>query len=194
VAAGGLLAPVIIELVGIRPALVVVGLLAPLAVLASLPALKRLDARMRVRDADIEILRGVGMLRALPAATIEQLAARLHHTEFAPGETVFEQDERGDRFYVVESGEAEVVRDGHLVKTLVESDCFGEIALLQQRLRTATVRASTRQPLRVSALQCSTYLTAVTGYPASAEAGEAIVTTRLEALDAAMTAQAREPA
>jgi hypothetical protein len=45
----------------------------------------------------------------------------------------------------------------------------------------------------VSALQCSTYLTAVTGYPASAEAGEAIVTTRLEALDAAIAAQTGEP-
>ncbi len=79
VAAGGLLAPLIIELLGLRPALVAVGLLAPLAVLASLPALRRLDARMRVRDADIEILRAVGMLRALPAATIEQLAAGIEH-------------------------------------------------------------------------------------------------------------------
>ncbi len=84
VAAGGLLAPVIIELLGLRPALVAVGLLAPLAVLASLPALRRLDARMRVRDADIEILRAVGMLRALPAATIEQLGRRVEHAASRP--------------------------------------------------------------------------------------------------------------
>jgi CRP-like cAMP-binding protein len=192
VAAGGLLAPLIIELLGIRPGLVAVGVLAPLAVLASLPALRRLDDRMRVRDADIEILRAVGMLRALPAATIEQLAAGLRHAEYAAGQTVFEQDERGEQFFVIESGEAEVVRDGHLVKTLAPSDCFGEIALLEDRVRTATVRAATRQPLRVSVLQRSAYLTAVTGYPASAEAGGRIVTARLEALDAAVAARAAE--
>ena len=70
---------------------------------------------MRVRDADIEILRAVPMLGALPAATIEQLGAGLEHAEFAPRQVVFEQGDRGDRFYVVESGRAEVVRDGRLV-------------------------------------------------------------------------------
>ena len=193
VAAGGLLAPVIIELLGVRLALVSIGLMTPLAVAASWPALRRLDAQMTVRDADIEIMRRVRMLGALPAATIEQLAAGIEHAEVPPGFTVFEQDERGEQFYVVESGEAEVVRDGHLVKTLAAGDCFGEIALLQDRLRTATVRASTRAPLRVGVLQRSAYLTAVTGYPASAEAGERIVTTRLEGLDAAIASHAGDP-
>jgi hypothetical protein len=112
VAAGGLLAPLVIELLGVRLALLAIGLMAPLAVAASWPARRRLDARMRVRDADIEILRGVRMLGALPAATIEQLGAGLEHAEFAPRQTVFEQGERGERFYIVESGRAEVVRDG----------------------------------------------------------------------------------
>ena len=96
IAAGGLLTPLIIELLGVRLALVSVGLLAPLAVTAGWRALRRLDARMRVRDADIEILRGVRMLGALPAATIEQLGSRLEHAEFAPRHTVFEQGERGE--------------------------------------------------------------------------------------------------
>ena len=164
----------------------------PAAVAVSWPALRRLDSRMRVRDADIEILRGVGMLHALPAATIEQLAARLEHAEFASGQTVFEQAEHGEQFYVVEDGQAEVVRDGHLVKTLERGECFGEIALLKDRLRTATVRASTRGALRVSVLQRSAYLTAVTGYPASAAAGEEVVTTRLEGLDAAIASHTRD--
>ena len=184
IAAGGLVTPLIIELVGVRLALVSVGLLAPVAVAASWPALRRLDVSMRVRDADIAILRGVRMLGALPATTIEQLAAGLEHADFAPGQAVFSQSERGERFYVVESGHAEVVRDGRLVTTLGSGDCFGEIALLRDVPRTATVRASRAEPLRVSVLQRSAYLTAVTGYPASAEAGEVVVTTRLDALAA----------
>jgi CRP-like cAMP-binding protein len=181
VAAGGLLAPLVIELVGVRLALLAVGLIAPLAVAASWPELRRLDVRMRVRDADIAILRGVRMLGALPAATIEQLGAGLEHAEFAPRQAVFEEGERGERFYVVESGRAEVVRDGRVVETLGRGDCFGEIALLRNQPRTATIRASADADMRVSVLQRNAYLTAVTGYPASSDAGEEVVTARLKA-------------
>src|SRR5215211_4514196 len=59
VAVGALLAPLIIELLGLRLALVAIGLVAPFAVAAGWPALRRLDARISVRDADIAILRGV---------------------------------------------------------------------------------------------------------------------------------------
>jgi MFS family permease len=180
VAAGGLLAPLVIELIGLRLALVAIGLMAPLAVAASWPALRRLDAGMGVRDADIEILRAVLMLRALPAATIEQLGARLEHVEYLPRQVVFEQGEPGERFYIVESGRAEVVLDGRVVRTLGRADCFGEIALLRDQPRTATVRAAADAHMRVSVLQRNAFLTAVTGYPASLSAGQEVVTARLE--------------
>ncbi len=181
VAVGGLFAPLVIELVGVRLALIAVGLMAPLAVAASWPALRRLDAGMGVRDADIEILRAVPMLRALPAATIEQLGAGLEHAEYLPREVVFEQGEHGAHFYIVESGRAEVVLDGRVVRTLERGNCFGEIALLRNQPRTATVRASRDAHMRVSVLQRNAYLTAVTGYPASLAAGREVVTARLEA-------------
>jgi len=175
VALGGLLAPVLIEGLGPRPALVVVGLLAPVALAASWTTLRRLDGRMRIRDADIEILRAVPMLAILPAATIEQLGARLDHAEFAPGQMVFAQGDEGDGFYVVESGRADVVRGGRVVNTLGRGAGFGEIALLDDRPRTATILASGDKPLCVGVLQRPAFLTAVTGYPMSATAGRNVV-------------------
>jgi CRP-like cAMP-binding protein len=121
------------------------------------------------------------MLRALPAATIEQLGAGLEHADYAPREPVFEQGQPGERFYVVESGRADVVRDGRVVRTLASGDCFGEIALLRDQPRTATVRASGDASLRVGVLQRTAFLTAVTGYPASSVEGEDVVTARLRA-------------
>jgi len=183
VAVGGLVAPLLVQMLGPRPALFAVGLLAPAAVAASRTALRRLDGQMQVRDADIEILRAVPMLGALPAATIDQLGARLEHAEFAPGQVVFEQGERGDRFYVVESGRAEVLRRGRLVNTLGRGEGFGEVALLSDRQRTATIRASATGGLRVAVLQRPAFLAAVTGYPVSATAGQEAVA-RIQARDA----------
>ena len=175
VAIGGLVAPAVIDLVGLRAALAIVGLLGPAAVLAGRRMLSRLDGELRVRDSDIDVLRAVPMLGLLPAATIEQLGAKLQHAEFASGRTVFEQGEPGDSFYVVESGRAEVVRYGRVVNTLEAGAGFGEVALLNATPRTATVRSSGPMPLRVAVLERSTFLTAVTGYPVSSSAGRDVV-------------------
>ena len=187
-ALGGLAAPLAVEALGPRGALVAVGLLAPAAVVLRRPALRRLDGELRVRDADIDVLRAVPMLGALPATTVEQLAADLERAKYAPGEVVFEQGDGGDQYYVVLSGRAEVVRDGRPVNTLVRGAGFGEIALLGDVPRTATVRVSGETPLSVAVLRRHAFLTAVTGYPASAAAGQQVVadvqardTARLEA-------------
>jgi CRP-like cAMP-binding protein len=136
---------------------------------------------MRVRDTDIEVMRAIRMLGALPVATIEQLAAALEHAEIEPGHTMFRQGERGEYFYVVRSGRVDVLQDGHVVRTLGAGECFGEIALLHDRPRTATVRAVGDTRLHVSRLRRSAYLTAVTGYPAAAATGDELVKSRLEA-------------
>jgi CRP-like cAMP-binding protein len=159
--------------------------LAPLAVAATWPALRRLDGRMRVRDADIEVLRSVQMLGALPVPTIEQLGGDLEHAAFAPRATVFQQGDPGERFYVVESGRAEVVRDGRLVRTLGRGECFGEIALLHDAPRTATVLARTEMELCV--INRPTFLRAVSGYRSAAAEADAVATARLETFTPAAT-------
>ena len=172
VATGSLVTPLVIELIGVRPALVAFGLLAPLAVAASRLALGRLDDEMRVRDADIETLRAVPMLETLPVPTIEQLAAALEHADVEPGHTLVRQGERGEYFYILRSGRADVWQDGRLVRTLGAGECFGEIALLHDRPRTATVRAAASTPPDVSRLRRLTH--DATAYPAAAAAGTSL--------------------
>jgi len=65
---------------------------------------------------------------------------------------VFEQGERGESFYIVESGRAAVVCDGRVIGTLGRGSSFGEIALLRDRPRTAAVRASADANMRMSVL------------------------------------------
>ena len=62
-----------------------------------------------------------------------------------------------------------------MISTLEPGDGFGEIALLNDEPRTATIRAAADAPLRVGVIERRAYLTAVTGYPASATAGAAVV-------------------
>ena len=176
VAVGGFLAPLVVEAAGRRGALVAVGLLSPVAVLVGVGGLRRLGAEMRVRDADVDLLRAVPMLRLLPAATISQLGDGLVRLDLEPGEVVFTQGDRGDRYYVVERGRAEIVQHGRVVNTVGPGDGFGEIALLESTPRTATARATADEPLRVAVLERSRFLTAVTGYPTSAVAAQEVVT------------------
>jgi CRP-like cAMP-binding protein len=74
---------------------------------------------------------------------------------------------------VIESGEAEVIGDGHRVATLGPGEGFGEIALLRRVRRTATVIAGSE--LRLQALRSDHFLPVVLGYtPSAREAGTAV--------------------
>ena len=84
----------------------------------------------------------------------------------AAGASVFEQGDVGDRYYVVESGQVDVVGDGRLLATLGAGEGFGEIALLRRSARTASVAA--RTDVRLRSLDADCFLTVVLGYTPSA--------------------------
>ena len=158
-----------IDLTNVRVALVVVGALCPILVAVAWRRLRHLDRYIGVLDEEIGLLHGVPMLQPLPLPAIEQLAG-LEPVHVPAGQAVFHQGDPADRFYVIETGAADVVGDGRLVTTLGPGDGFGEIALLRRVRRTATVRAAT--DLELQALTCDRFLPVVTGFPPSArEAG-----------------------
>jgi hypothetical protein len=140
---GALVAPFVIDLLGVRGALAVLGLVAPVVALVW-RRLQAIDASIVHRDDEIQVLRKVAMFRPLPMPAIDNLALHVDHVHFAAGQEVFRRGDRGDRFYVIEDGEADVIGERRLIRTLGPGDGFGEIALLHDTPRTATVRARTR--------------------------------------------------
>jgi MFS family permease len=170
---GGIVASVAIELSGVRVALVIVGVLCPIAVAASWHRLRRLDQSIGIRDQEIALLQAVPLLNPLPLPAVERLARGLQPVSVSAGDVVFHQGDTGDRFFVIESGTAEVIGDERLVATLGPGEAFGEIALLRRVPRTATVRAA--RDLRLQALTSDHFLPAVLGFtPSAREAGVAV--------------------
>jgi MFS family permease len=175
---GAILTSLLVELIGVRPALVVVGLLCPVCAVLSWPRLRRMDRSLDVRDREIALLQAVAMLNTLPLPAVEQLARGLEPLAVPAGDTVFEQGDLGDRYFVIESGEVEVVGDGRRIATLGPGQAFGEIALLKREPRTATVRAIT--PLGLHAIRPEHFLAVVLGFPPSAREAGAEVDTLLD--------------
>lgn len=178
VGVGAIIASLVVDEAGVRAALVMVGLLCPVLAAASWRRLHGMDRSIGVRDHDIELLHTVTMLNVLPLPAIEQLARGLNSVHVPAGQVVFRQGDIGDHYYVVESGEAEVIGDGYVVATLGPGAGFGEIALLRRSRRTATVRAISE--LRLKALRSDHFLPVVLGYTPSAREAGVVVDSMLD--------------
>jgi MFS family permease len=176
---GSIITPLFIHLFGIRGALVAIGLMTPAIVSLAWSRLVKVDEGLGAQADIIDRLREVAMLRPLPVSTIEHLARSVREESVEPGETVIEQGQVGESFYVIVAGEVEVRKNGRLLRVLSDGDSFGEIALLRDVPRTTTVRA--RTPLALYELDRRHFVPTVSGYSASAAEAETVVDTRLAA-------------
>jgi MFS family permease/antitoxin (DNA-binding transcriptional repressor) of toxin-antitoxin stability system len=176
-AAGGALAPLLVAALGVRSGTLVAGLLLPATVLILSPRIRALDRAVRIPEQELSILRSVDLFAPLANPMIEAVASRLRHVEVPPGAVIMRKGEPGNRFYVIADGEVEVTRDGRPVARLGPGAYFGEIALLRDVPRTATVTATT--PTTLLVLERADFLEAVTGHPVAREAADVTIRERL---------------
>jgi MFS family permease len=174
---GMIAAPLLIEFVGIRGALIVTGGLLPVLTALFWRSLAQIDVRVGPPLEAVELLRSVPIFAPLPEGALEYLARTMTTVRKQAGDVVFQQGDKGDRYYLVDGGEVEVSVDGRFASTLGRGEGFGEIALLRDVPRTATVTAKT--DVMLHALERDEFLAAVTGDPSSTEAADLVVTTRL---------------
>jgi MFS family permease len=175
VAIGSLTAPAIVDAVGVHAAFVVVGLILPLLTLATYRRLAAIDLAV-APSTELDLIGEVPMFSPLSLAAKESLAASLAPVAAAPGQCVIRAGEIGDEFYVVADGELEIDAGGTQT-TAAAGDYFGEIALLRDVPRTATVTARTQSLLY--ALPRSAFLAAVTAHAAAYATGQEIAESRL---------------
>jgi MFS family permease len=177
-ALGSVGSAVLVTTLGITSALVVTGLFVPAVVALAWVPLRALDREAKAPDAEaLALLRRLPIFAPLSAPTIERIMAGLIRLEVPAGHVLIREGDEGDRFYVIAEGTVAVSQGGRHLADRFAGDHVGEIALLRDVPRTATVTAIT--PLRLLALDRGPFLEAVTGHPQSRELAEAVASVRL---------------
>lgn len=174
---GAIVAPGLTAAFGPRGALVAAGAGLSAIVVIFWSRLRKVDAPAPVPETELALLRVIPVFAPLPPVTLEQLASHLSHVRVAAGDPVFRQGDHGDRFYIIAAGEVIVAPVGRAAVTLGPGGSFGEVALLRDVPRTATVIAST--DVELLALERDVFIAAVTGHAPSAAAADAVVATHL---------------
>ena len=179
---GSFLASLVVVGIGTQWTLLVAGLLLPAAALAGRRALVALDVGVRIPAQEMSLLRSIPIFAPLPTPMLERLARNLIPITLTAGAVVIRQSEVGDRFYVVVDGEVEVRVDSRRIAALGPGGSFGEIALIRDVPRTATVVAVGETSLL--ALDRDEFLRAVTGHEGASDAAHGLAAERLEDLEA----------
>jgi MFS family permease len=175
-AIGSIIASAIVALVGIEESLFIVGALMPVFILLAWSRLRAYEIGAPVAEEHFGLLRANSIFSPLPVATLERLSRNLVPVTADSGEEVITQGEAGDSFYLIEDGQVEVIENGVFRRNEGPGESFGEIALLRDVPRTATVRATS--PTRLLRLERDQFIGAVTGHQRSKQQASTVVDSR----------------
>lgn len=175
-ALGSLMMPFLIDAVGFRTSMLILGLGVAALAVPWIPAALALDRRLGVPPG-VPLLESVPMFAPLAPDTIERLARKLVHFEVPAGSTIITEGQVSDRFFIIQSGTVAVSHGDQLIRHEEAGDFFGEIGLLRDVRRTATITADSDTVLL--ALDRDDFLAAVTGQDDARMAAESIVTRRI---------------
>ena len=186
-ALGSIGAILLVELAGVRGTLILLGTLMPVFVIVCWTRLRAFEVGAPVAEEHYQLLRRNSIFAPLPIATVERLSLDLAPLEVPAGEDVIVQGEIGDRFYVIEQGEVEVFENGVFRRKEGPGESFGEIALLRDVPRTATVRTTAQT--RLLALERDQFLLAVTGHRRSHRIASSVADDRWESQEMSLGRQ-----
>ncbi len=172
---GALIAPALINAFGASTSLAVVGAAYAALAIGVSRVLAKLDLGQEEASRVRELLRGISFLAPLPLPRLERLVRRAEPVAVAAGATVIAAGEPGHEFYAIADGEVEIVEYG---RTQGPGSGFGEIALLADVPRTATVRALS--DLRLWSLDRGTFVAAVNSHGDVAGLAGATIAEHLE--------------
>lgn len=175
-AIGAAATPYLIDEAGFTSTLVGLALVAGVPAVLLLGRCQRIDSVLAPPEG-LELLRSIPIFSPLDPARLEALAQSLVRLEVPAGEVVVTEGDVGDRFYVIESGRVEVSHGEQIVREQHPGDHFGEIALVRDIPRTATVTAA--EPTTLLALDRDEFLDAITGADEASAAVGAIIARRI---------------
>ncbi len=178
-ALGAAVTPLLLHWFGLRITLAILGLGVSAVAVCGLPLMRHLDRRL-VAPEGLSLLNAIPMFGPLSSVVVEALARGLVRVEVPTGTVVMRVGDQADRFYVIESGEVEVTTaDGRVLRNEGPGDHFGEIGLLRDVPRTATITALEETVLL--ALSREEFLDAVTGQGESRRLADDVISRRLRA-------------
>lgn len=180
-AIGAIVVRVALEIGGIRAALVAPALCASVLLGVLWRRLVRIYVSATIPHVEIQLLRSISIFASLPAPSLEGVARNLVSVAVPSDTVVIREGDRGDRYYAVADGQLSISQNGNLRHIISRGDGFGEIALIRDVPRQATVTTMSESLLYF--LEKESFLESVTGHLSALSAASTVINQHLDSLD-----------
>ena len=172
-ALGAVLVRLALGIGGVKAALLAPAFIALVLIAGLWRQLRKIDMSATVPQVEIQLLRSISIFAALPAPSLEGMARELKAMSVPSGTAVITEGEQGDCYYAVADGELEITRESQLMGVVSRGEGFGEIALIRDVPRQASVTAATDALLYV--LHKELFVQTVTGHVATSSRTIALI-------------------